>query len=309
MKAFSNSIYSEWAAQIEVTSSSKLKENVLRRFPDKKIAVNFDSALSSCIQEVKYLNIIKVDSTLPVSATEVFNNKDEFRTYIGQLELMVRQYNTMTQTMLEVEKPLVIDKLQKIDSLLDKGAAKLPWKGSDIPKFISEAGDMVKDLYNRLNFLKGNVKTIEKMIASWMKLNKVITSEKIQSDEVSKPTNLMHMIAFWRNKNQNPEDTTVSLTHRVFQQWKSKTSVTVSKASDIIEQGNAIHKIVETSKKKIQATLNSVEWKTYITYLNELVAKGIQDAVKNSLQYLIDSFSPIKKLNRVCSIVPNYSRL
>lgn len=301
LKDFESLVYDEWVETIESQSQEKLDDFLLKRLPDSRLMVNFDTMLSSCVQEVKYLK--HLDMQVPSSASNIFHKRDHFRKHISDLELITRQYNIIVQTVIDVERPLIETRLAGIDHIINLALNHLNWNNDEqAHSFIADAAVSVSDLYNRLNFLKGNVKTIEKMIDSWMELSKVITTQQATRKSTTGPNRLISLVAFWRKVNQDLEksaNSERSLVNRVYTQWSSKTSITVSNPTDVIHQGLSIHKIVETSRKKIEADQDSQAWTTYVSFLNNLVMQGLLRSSRHCMQYLIDSFAKVDSVDRL----------
>lgn len=305
LKEYQGGFQQAWVRDIQQSTQEKLSMNLLKRLPDNRLIVNIDKSLLSSMLEVKYLKSYQTE--IPSFVSKLFDDRENFRQYIARLETMVRQYNTIITTVIDVEKPLIINRLTKIDENLEIGIKELRWSTdmNMIAEFIKQIMALVKDLYDRLNYLKGNVKTIEKMIASWINLSKVITTCHMdqQTEEEHGVNKLIQMIAFWRNELAPTGDKPfgMNLAHKIFLQWKSKTDTTVKKPNDIVEQGSKIHFIVRRSKEKMGASSSSESWIQYVTYLNDLVGKGLYQAIKNSLQFLIKCFEPINKINDIAA--------
>jgi dynein heavy chain len=308
MREFEEGLYKQWVDEVEHSTLSKLNNTLFKRLSDQRIIVNFDSALSSCIQEVKYLNQFKMN--VPENAENIYTTKDRFRYLIGHMEYMARQYNTIVQTVTEFERPLIQDQLSLVDMKIEQAITTMNWKSDSIQTFIEEARTTVKDMYDRINFLKGNVKTLEKMIASWMNLTQIVITgssasgknkEKEREETKIVTTKLSNFVAFWRHKSgSNIDDSSQQcLTNLVYTQWKNKTSTTISRVTDVITQGVNIHRIVALSSDKIQADVNSAPWKNYLGFLNNLVSRGLYDAIRSCLQFLIGSMSYVQLVNEM----------
>ena len=54
---------------------------------------------------------------------QIYERVDMFRQQIGNLDLTVGIYNSVQRTMLNVEKPLVLQKIEAVDAALKKGLA------------------------------------------------------------------------------------------------------------------------------------------------------------------------------------------
>ena len=81
--------------------------------------------------------------------------------YSSNLQLVVGQYNTIMRTLLAVERPLVEHRIDNIDRVLGPGLEDVTWRSDHVLDFINEARVVVRDLYGRMNFVKGNVKSSE----------------------------------------------------------------------------------------------------------------------------------------------------
>mmetsp|Transcript_10755 Transcript_10755/g.40251 ORF Transcript_10755/g.40251 Transcript_10755/m.40251 type:complete len:4525 (-) Transcript_10755:51-13625(-) len=296
MRQFEKSVYKTWVANVERISREKLDETIMKRLSDRRLSLNFDPQLTSCIQEVKYLNLFSME--VPESATAVFDRKDDFRHFTGQLEVIVRQYNTVIQTVMDVERPLIQDRMASIDELMERPLQQLNWTSADISDFIDEASTRVNDLYSRLNFLKGNVKTIKKMIENWMNLYEVITSNKeVEEQETAASMRLVKIVSFWRNMNNLFNVPAQTTTNKIFLQWREKTSTAINSPADVIEQGGRIHKIVKASLQKIEADPNNPDWRHYVEYLDQTVQHGLAKSIEHCLQYLVDTMNPVTQMS------------
>jgi len=65
--------------------------------------------------------------TIPESATSVFSRNEEFHKYCANLDLIVAWYNKIRLTLLDVEFPLVENRLQSIDQHLQRAEKELNW--------------------------------------------------------------------------------------------------------------------------------------------------------------------------------------
>ncbi|EFC49517.1 axonemal dynein heavy chain beta [Naegleria gruberi] len=267
MKKYEDEIFNSWKEQLNVNSLSHLNDNIISRMPDKRLVVNFNPELSFCIQEVEHLK--PYANAVPEEAIALFEKGDIYRAKVATMDLMVRQYNTVIQTLIDVEKPLLADRLTTVDNILVESTEKLTWQ-SDIDNFILQSRENVRDIYNRTNFLKGNVKTIEKMVESWMTISNLIITDNSGIEEMKekKASKIFDMVGFWRQStDSNP-------TFKVYSQWKSKVSANIKKLSDVI----------------IQKEWNNY-WRNYVLFVNSIIEKGVFNAVREGLTFLINSFS------------------
>lgn len=67
-----------------------------------------------------FLLLPGLPTSIPDSALKIYERAEMFRQQIGNLELIVGIYNSVQRTILPVEKPLVVQKLEAVDTTLKK---------------------------------------------------------------------------------------------------------------------------------------------------------------------------------------------
>ena len=78
------------------------------------------------LREVKYLELRAIEE-IPESAAAVYSSDDKLREFRQNLDLMVRWYNKVRTSVLEVEYPLIEGQLQEIDAKLQQAEKDLNW--------------------------------------------------------------------------------------------------------------------------------------------------------------------------------------
>lgn len=68
------------------------------------------------LREVKYLLIL--DINVPERAQTLYEKVDTYRSQTGKLEIIVNMYNDILATLLPVEKPLLAERIEKINKNL-----------------------------------------------------------------------------------------------------------------------------------------------------------------------------------------------
>jgi dynein heavy chain len=89
------------------------------------LKVNFDPVLVRLLREVKYL--LLVDINVPQRASSLYLKVDTYRRQTGNLDLIVNMYNDILATLLPVEKPLLADRIERINKALQPGIDSLKW--------------------------------------------------------------------------------------------------------------------------------------------------------------------------------------
>lgn len=67
-------------------------------------------------------------------------------------------YNEILSTLLPVEKPLLFDRIDRINKSLQPGIDTLKWNSANIDQFINQSMGIVKDVDELVKKMKDNVK-------------------------------------------------------------------------------------------------------------------------------------------------------
>lgn len=87
--------------------------------------------LIALLREVKYLEQLDCpDRVLPESAANVFQQNETYRKYLQNLDVLVALYNSVRETILDVEYPLIEQQLMEIDQQLERAITQLNWTSS-----------------------------------------------------------------------------------------------------------------------------------------------------------------------------------
>lgn len=78
-------------------------------------------------------------------------------------------YNEILATLLPVEKPLLADRIEKMNKALNAGIEELRWNSANIDPFINQAMAIVTDVDELVKKMKDNVKKMQELMAKWEK--------------------------------------------------------------------------------------------------------------------------------------------
>ena len=150
-------------------------------------------------------------------------------------------YNEILATLLPVEKPLLADRIDRMNKALANGIDQLKWNSQNIDPFINQAMQIVTDVDELVKKMKENVKKMQELMSKWEK-------------------------PFFERKNKPfaPEDLENS--------HQSQFSV---KIEDIKAHGKEIHKFLKDTTEAIRPVKTTQTWKNYVDYVNGLVIEGI----------------------------------
>ncbi|KAK3254170.1 Dynein beta chain, flagellar outer arm [Cymbomonas tetramitiformis] len=247
-----------WCGEIESTSDEKLKLPLLVRTPENAIRVNFDPLLLKLLREVKYF--LQLGIEVPENSLKIYKRGESFRQQTGNLDLIANIYNEIQNTMLDVERPLVIQKLETIDQHLHQGLNVLNWNSLKIEEYIVEVMSMLKELHEILILIKSNVTKTEKILDRWEQ-------------------NVM----FAR------KDGRVYTTEEFSDSFKTTLS---TRYGDITDGGLEIAKLLSLTNKTLKVSKGAVAWKTYTEFVNEIVIDGFSRAINATLKYVETQIDP-----------------
>ena len=241
--------YNEWTSTIDENSKQDLSQSLIsKKGPeDDHLRVNFSNTLIALLREVRYLSMI--DTEIPDGASSVFEKDDTFRQYRGNFQLIVKDYNEIKDTLLDVESPLVNSKLETINSELAKGIDSLNWQSGGIVEYIDKTKELVTDLSTRLKRAKQNVQDTLTIMGKWKQpLYERKDGKKVLDMEVKDKLTLRY--------------------------------------EDFNSDNAKIHSLLEDSKEALSGSDGSELWDAYVNYSEGLVFEGIVITVDNSLKYL-----------------------
>ena len=127
--------------------------------------------LVALLREVKYLQQHNDDKhPIPESAVAIFAKDETYRKYLQNLDVTVHLYNTVRETLLDVEYPLVEGQLKDLDEQLERAIAELNWTSEGAWEYVEATRDVVRDLEQRVHKAKGNVAAMQTIMAEWSAL-------------------------------------------------------------------------------------------------------------------------------------------
>ncbi|CAD7941439.1 unnamed protein product [Amoebophrya sp. A120] len=252
--------YKEWkATQVEPTKE-KLKMRLLRRMEKTGLLkVNFDPALVRLLRETRYFLLFGLE--VPDTALNIFSRADVYRTWCGQFDIVVGKYNAVLTELLPVEEPLLEDKIVRMDSALSPGLTDLRWKSEEkIPALIKSVTDVVGEVSDIVDAIKGNLKKISAIIEQWC-----------QSPLLERKAKPMAVDEF-------------DLAHK---------ANVGTRLHMMGEAGKEIHKFLKDSNEALKVAKSSNIWKNYVDFVNNIMIEGFVSVIAVSLQYLCEILDPL----------------
>ena len=164
-------------------------------------------------------------------------------------------YNNIIATLLPVEKPLMMDKIEKMNKALQSGIDTLRWSAENIDPFINQAMTIVTEVNELVNKMKANVSKMIEIMNEWSETP--LFSRKMRT--------------------QLPED--VETLHN---------AAIAGRFDTIRSEGKEIHKLMKDTTDNVRPNKQSKEWKSYVDYVNGLIIEGITNGIDGSMTYLAE---------------------
>jgi dynein heavy chain len=247
----------EWGHDVETITGAKLELNLLRRKEEsRKLVTNFDPALVRLLREVKYFLLLGL--SVPDSALKIFRSADIFRARTGNLDLIVNMNNSVLDSLLPVEKPLIDPYLAIFDETIQPGLEKLNWQSDGVAKFIDDSMAQVKKIHGILKTMKDNLGAMQDIVNKW---------DRPMFERKTKP---MEKEEF----------------ERTFK------SMQASHFSKIKDDGDQIHALLNETNNVLGVSKGSAEWKCYVEFVKSVVVSGLSSAIMTSLRFLLDQINP-----------------
>lgn len=241
---------------------NKLKAKLLVRDPETRLlTVNFDPSLVRLLREVKYFLLAGL--SVPDAALTIYKKVETFRQYIGNLDVIVANYNRILSTMLPVEAPLIKNQIVVIDKALTMGIEVMNWKSHShgIENFLPEALSKVNAANKVLDILKDNVNAIREMTEQWGREPLLRRSAKpVLMDDFQ--AELAPLLA--------------------------------ARYEEIEKGGEEMHNLINKINRVLKVSKGLPDWRTFVDYVNEIVVDGLVRLVSISLDWFCDVLDPEK---------------
>jgi dynein heavy chain len=198
----------------------------------------------------------------------VFRNGEQYHEHVANMEIISNIYNRILDTLMDVERPLVADKLERIDVVVQRGLTELCWKSQGISDFISEAMDVVTETANNLSALKNNVAQIEKLLAEW--------SERQEGGE-TRPNPMM--------------ERKILKTYSIDDFQSGHEGLYENRTMAINEASEKLQEYLASSNQTVRVSTASQAWKDYVNYVNAIIIRGLAKVVTTTARYLLNNMT------------------
>jgi dynein heavy chain, axonemal len=261
-----------WDGVSKVNSGDKQKDYILVK-KGELLQINFDPQLLQLLKEIKYLKILNLQ--IPSEAEEVFAKNNIFRKNIASLESITGQYNNIILSLNEVEKPIVQEKLKKVEAVLEASFKTITWERTkDIEDFVVKAFNAIGDMASIVDKFKNFVAKIETILREWREKRLFI-----------RPANKI----FQANE----------LNEYFVANFEQERSIMASRAKDFINFQD-IQGALKSAVSNLSTFKESDKWKNYLHFINSIIINGLREVIQENLLFLFDCLDG--NLEPFCSV-------
>lgn len=125
--------HSEWVANINPRLVEKLEEVLMMHKPCEPLEMKFDKDLFRLYSEISYFQKLKCDS--PFHIQEVYGKKEELRILRENVLLVIRDYNSIIETLSTQEAQLFKERIKFLDRKINPGLTNLTWASKGVTEF------------------------------------------------------------------------------------------------------------------------------------------------------------------------------
>lgn len=145
-----------------------MEYTLLRRGDNNELMENFADELCAAFKGLNYLALEKV-SYEQADLMQFWNKENDLWNVRMKLLRIIEWYNFVTFKTHETEKSLILSELSAIDESLTNALTTSKWNSYD-ETYVTHLYNVVKDLYDRIQIIQKNLKTMTDNIATWNKM-------------------------------------------------------------------------------------------------------------------------------------------
>lgn len=151
----------DWISSTQCTVGPKLNTPLMGRTRGNFLNVTFHKDLSRLFSEVHYWQKLKMD--IPFNANELYSKKEELRCLNENVLLVVRDYNTILETLNQEEHNLFKERIRFLDRKINPGLTNLTWASKGITEyFVKDCRKYSSDVQHIVTDFSDSVNSIQK---------------------------------------------------------------------------------------------------------------------------------------------------
>ncbi|KAI8915474.1 dynein heavy chain and region D6 of dynein motor-domain-containing protein [Powellomyces hirtus] len=171
--------HADWVAGLQTDLSDRLENTLMARRGQGLLEMKFDKQLLRLFAEITYWQKLKMD--VPFAIQEIYSKREELRILRENVLLVVRDYNSIMETLSPEEHLLFKERIRFLDRKINPGLLNLTWASKGITDyFVKECRRHSQDVQKTVSdFIESNTRLRRncKLIADSLLWN--IESKKI----------------------------------------------------------------------------------------------------------------------------------
>ena len=232
----------------------------MQRRPDQSLEMKFDKDISRIFQEVSYWQKLKFD--VPYHVQEIFSKKEELRILRENVMLVVRDYNSILESLAPSESLIFKERIRFLDRKMNSGLTNLTWASKGITDyFVKETRRHCHDVHQTVcEFTDANT-SIERSC-------KLISDTLLWRIEPKKIYELDEFIQAQDGYRNSIRDKLVQAHESIKQTIASQFDIFKNDGRDVANQ-----------------------WMKYVERIDQSVEESLRQTVKRSLQEIAKSIN------------------
>ncbi|KAL7890701.1 hypothetical protein AOLI_G00001770 [Acnodon oligacanthus] len=252
-------VYANWCVGLDELCHAHMNEPLLSLDEESGLySVNFSPALTSVLREVKYLGMLK-SHNIPKAALNLYLKQETLYMYTSTLSQITQWYNKLHSTILAVELRLVEAEMDEVRCKLSPALKELRWSHEDLWDYIKSTRDLVQGVAERVQKSQTNLEKLQGLMG-------VFSQSACITRRSSRRGNLLHL---------------ADMEESFKRQYRLVTHT-----------GEKIHTLIQDNAVLLGADVDSASWESYTDYVDRMVLAGFSNAVRCSLQYLVENTDP-----------------
>ncbi|RKP21179.1 hypothetical protein ROZALSC1DRAFT_20732 [Rozella allomycis CSF55] len=244
--------HSDWISSLPVQVMEKLDTPLMERKGVNVLDMKFDKDLIRMMNEIYYWQKLKCD--IPFQVQEIYTKKEELRILRDSVLLVVRDYNSVLDTLTPEENMLFKERIRFLDRKINPGLSNLTWSSKGITDhFVKECRKHAHD--------------VQKIVAEFME----------SSNKIQKSCENMSMLNMWSVENKKVYELSE------FEEYINMHLNGIK--SKLLKEYNNIKQIVESSFEVFKSDGREVyeQWMNYVTRIDLWVEEALRHLVRRSL--------------------------
>ncbi|KAJ3172703.1 Dynein heavy chain 2, axonemal, partial [Geranomyces variabilis] len=150
--------HAEWIASLQTDLSDRLENTLMARRSTGLLEMKFDKQLLRLFAEITYWQKLKMD--VPFAIQEIYSKREELRILRENVLLVVRDYNSIMETLSPEEHLLFRERIRFLDRKINPGLLNLTWASKGITDyFVKECRRHSQDVQKTVSdFIESNTR-------------------------------------------------------------------------------------------------------------------------------------------------------